>query len=69
MADKKADKARSLKPQGELSACPACGYGDGFHVSFRIADNRRSGMIILICPDCHARFDPGWPVAIGAKGF
>lgn len=43
--------------------CPVCGYTDGFHVSFKGQDNGKIE-IILICPDCHARFNPNWDIEI-----
>ncbi len=53
-----------IQPEGSISACPACGYQDGFHVSFNFENNSREGQIILICPACHQRFDIGWPVSV-----
>ncbi len=42
----------------EFRICPACGYELGFHSSFlRCEEGYR---IILICPDCGARYDVGW---------
>ncbi len=57
----------SIKPEGEISTCPVCGYRDGFHVSFQVAENHTNGHIILICPDCHHRFRLGWHVKLGSK--
>jgi len=48
----------------EISNCPACDYKDGFHVSFNLEDNSRTGIIILICPQCSSRFSVGWPVQL-----
>ena len=58
MAD--STKAKRLQVKDELHACPSCGYKDGFHVSFR----REGGSlrIVLICPQCSARFDIDWSV-------
>ena len=39
-----------------IDTCPNCGYTDGFHVSFKV--EKKTVNIILICPQCHARFDP-----------
>ncbi len=47
-----------LRLEGTVDTCPVCGYTDGWHVSFKIKDSTK--MIILICPDCHSRFDPDW---------
>lgn len=42
----------------EFRVCPQCGYDLGFHSSF-LGDG--SGYrIILICPECGARYDVGW---------
>jgi len=54
---------KQIKPEGSLYACPACGYEDGFHVSFSFKNDSGKGEIILICPACHQRFDIGWPVS------
>lgn len=56
---------------GEFHTCPACGYERGFHTSFIGAgadrDNpvkctREVYRVILICPECGARYDAGWRV-------
>jgi predicted RNA-binding Zn-ribbon protein involved in translation (DUF1610 family) len=61
-----------LKPGDELHVCPACGYALGFHTSFISANITRDNPIkstrdvhrvILICPNCGARFDIGWRVS------
>jgi len=57
-----------IKPEGKISTCPACGYKDGFHVSFQVAENQRQAQIILICPDCHQRFQLGWQVSLEGQG-
>ena len=42
----------------EFRICPQCGYELGFHSSFlRSEEGYR---IILICPECGARYDVGW---------
>ena len=60
------------KPGDELHACPACGYALGFHTSFVSANAGRDNPIkstrevyrvILICPECGARYDVGWRVS------
>jgi len=56
-----------LRPEGEVSVCPQCGYTDGFHVSFHMAENRTEGEIVLICPDCHHRFRLGWTVNLASS--
>jgi len=61
----------SLPVENELHTCPACGYERGFHVSFVRADPDRDSpgkspqkvhRVILICPECGARYDVGWHV-------
>jgi len=60
-----------LKAGDELHVCPACGYALGFHTSFVSAashDNpvkstRETWRVILICPECGARYDIGWRVS------
>ena len=54
------DKVNTIKPEGEIYICPKCGYTDGFHVSFRVAENPGKAEIYLICPNCHERFRLGW---------
>ena len=53
--------AQELTPIGlreTTDTCPACGFSDGFHVSFQEYIGRMK--VILICPECHKRFDPTW---------
>ena len=54
-------KEQILKLEGTLYECPACGYQDGFHVSFRF-EEKEKGRIVLICPNCHARFRTDWRI-------
>ena len=58
----------TIKPEGEIYTCPACGYTDGFHVSFNLLDSGGEAEIILICPSCNARFALGWKVRISPSG-
>ena len=39
----------------EFRVCPTCGYGRGFHVSFRKGEQGFS--IIFICPECGSSYD------------
>ncbi len=50
-----------LKLEGMVDTCPVCGYTDGFHVSFKVEKDLKA--IILICPQCHSRFDPSWDLS------
>lgn len=63
---------RMLKPADDLHICPACGYALGFHTSFinvsankdnPIKSTRETWRVILICPECGARFDVGWRIS------
>ncbi len=58
-----------MRLRGEVSSCPACDYKDGFHVSFNLDDNSRTGTIILVCPQCSIRFSVGWPIQLQEKKF
>jgi predicted RNA-binding Zn-ribbon protein involved in translation (DUF1610 family) len=62
----------TLKPTEEIRICPSCGYEYGFHTSFLNADARNDlpvkstaevYKVILICPECGARYDVGWRVS------
>jgi predicted RNA-binding Zn-ribbon protein involved in translation (DUF1610 family) len=63
---------KPVRPGNEFHTCPACGYMLGFHVSFLavhpltgdtpIKTTREVHRLILICPECGARFDAGWKV-------
>ena len=56
----------------EFRVCPACGYDYGFHTSFLrlnaaknspVKSTREVYQVILICPECGARYDVGWRVS------
>lgn len=62
-----------LSPGTGLHTCPACGYTLGFHTSFVSAGTGRDTSIqpspegyrvILICPECGARYDVGWRISL-----
>ena len=59
--DKKIDP---ISPEGEIYTCPACGYTDGFHVSFKMVKGTNNAEVYLICPNCHKRFKLGWQVSL-----
>ena len=46
-----------VRVEEELSSCPRCGYGGGFHVAFRRRDSALE--VFLICPSCSDRFSAG----------
>jgi predicted RNA-binding Zn-ribbon protein involved in translation (DUF1610 family) len=63
---------KNIKIEDELHVCPTCGYGLGFHTSFLklhsgkdspVKSTRDVYQVILICPECGARFDVGWRVS------
>ena len=45
----------------ELSSCPKCGGGGGFHVTFRRVGgpSARKLEVTLVCPSCRYRFAVG----------
>lgn len=47
-----------IKLTEEFRLCPKCGYELGFHSSF--LRDEKGYRIILICPECGARYDVGW---------
>jgi hypothetical protein len=61
----------SLPVETELHTCPECSYQRGFHTSFVSAGANRDPVrstrdvwrVILICPECGARYDVGWRVS------
>jgi transcription elongation factor Elf1 len=62
-----------LPVENELHTCPDCGYERGFHTSFVRAsasgDNpvktvQEVFRVVLICPECGARYDVGWRVPL-----
>jgi hypothetical protein len=61
-----------IRAGSEFHTCPSCGYDRGFHSSFLganadkdnpIKSTREVYRVILICPECGARFDVGWRVS------
>jgi hypothetical protein len=50
-----------VKVEGELSSCPKCGTGGGFHVAFRRPGPvpERKLEVVLLCPACRFRFTVG----------
>ena len=64
---------KNIKIDDELRVCPACGYEFGFHTSILklnagknppvIKSTREVYMVILLCPECGARYDVGWRVS------
>jgi uncharacterized protein with PIN domain len=63
---------KNIKIEDELRICPACGYELGFHTSFLklnagkdspVKSTREVYQVILLCPECGARYDVGWRVS------
>lgn len=68
---------REIVVEHELHACPDCNYTLGFHTSFlkagtemdsAVRSTRDVFRVILICPECGARFDIGWRVSLAGSG-
>lgn len=58
------EAVENVRVEEELSDCPRCGAGRGFHVSFR--RKGRALSVILVCPSCGFRFAVGeWSVPTG----
>jgi hypothetical protein len=56
------EEVHSLAIGEALTNCPVCGNEGGFHISMtRYMGKLR---IIMTCPNCHSRFDPGWCVTL-----
>ncbi|TKJ38554.1 hypothetical protein CEE37_12375 [candidate division LCP-89 bacterium B3_LCP] len=53
------DSVQKITVADEFKVCTVCGYDMGFHVSFQ-KDIDVPVRLLLICPDCGARFDVGW---------
>jgi hypothetical protein len=65
-------EVKNIKIEDEFRVCPACGYELGFHTSFlkvravkalTVKSTRDAYMVILLCPECGARYDVGWRVS------
>lgn len=65
-----------LTVEDELHVCPKCSYALGFHTSFinanAVKDNpikstREVYRVILICPECGARYDVGWRISFSEQ--
>jgi transcription elongation factor Elf1 len=65
---------RTVTINQEFQVCPACGYDRGFHTSLlnmsasrgtHLKTTREVFRVILICPNCGARFDVGWKIPMG----
>jgi uncharacterized protein with PIN domain len=64
---------KNIKIDDELRVCPECGYEFGFHTTFLklnagknpmvIKSTRDVYRVILLCPECGARYDVGWRVS------
>lgn len=50
-----------VEVDSELSSCPSCAAGGGFHVAFLRAGPKegRKLEVVLVCPACRYRFTVG----------
>jgi transcription elongation factor Elf1 len=55
------EKIKSARIQEEFRVCPVCGHDMGFNTSI-IQASGKPARVILICPECGARFDLGWEI-------
>jgi hypothetical protein len=55
---KASEEITKIELAEEFRICPKCGYELGFHSSFLLSED--GYRIILICPECGARYDVGW---------
>ena len=62
---------KNIRMEDEFRICPECGYELGFHTSFvnihadkpePFKSTTEVYRLILICPECGARYDVGWKV-------
>ena len=60
---KVAEKIVKEKVDDEFRICPACSYEFGFHMSFQKQEGE-GFRVVLICPNCGARYDVGLIVDI-----
>ncbi len=58
-----AEQIKSTQVKDEFRTCTVCGYDQGFQVSFLRKEGDRV-QIVMICPECGARFDVGWQIAL-----
>ena len=54
------EEIQQISLNESIDTCPVCGYTDGFHASFKVFNSAIA--VILICPQCHTRFDAGWEI-------
>ncbi|MCX6639703.1 MAG: hypothetical protein NTW14_04375 [bacterium] len=52
---------KKIEVKDEFRVCPVCGHDSGFSVSLQHLPALRA-RIILICPECGARFDVDWTI-------
>ena len=61
---KASEKIITSELENEFRVCLSCGYEMGFHVSFLGDNNEKKFTIILICPNCGARFNVGLKLSL-----
>ena len=57
--NKVSEKITAVEVKTEFRICQECDYGRGFHVSFVTPNDSDTLQLILICPNCGARYDIG----------
>lgn len=55
---KVSEDIKKIDLEDEFRVCRNCSYELGFHYSF--LPEEKAHKIILICPNCGARYDVGW---------
>jgi len=72
-AMKEVKEIRTVRVDGEFRVCPDCGYTLGFHTSVvdpcagtdtPVKSTKKLYTVILICPECGARYDVGWKISL-----
>lgn len=57
------EKIKTVQVQDEFRVCPVCGQDMGFNTSI-VRNSETPVRVILICPECGARFDIGWELSL-----
>ncbi len=57
--DKVSEEIAPVEVAEEFRVCANCDYQRGFHVSFFPKSGTETLRLVLICPNCGARYDVG----------
>jgi len=60
-----AEKIKAVQVKDEFRICLVCGHDMGFQTSI-VRDGAQT-KVILICPECGARYDIGWTVDLPSE--